>query len=100
MQRDPEKLEAELTRLRKNLADLRVDWERLRYAPAGLVLVVPGFLAAGPLGAIVALILVMSLVATAAYLIGVRRREYAQEIADVKRELAMSQPPPPPTTPG
>ena len=96
MHRDPAKLEAELVRLRGHLASLRSDWERLRYTPALLLLAVPAFLLAGPLFAALTVLLVLSLIATAAYLIGVRRREYAGEIAEVKRELALSRPPPAP----
>ncbi len=95
MHRDSTKLEAELERLRTNLASLRRDWERLRYAPALMLLVVPAFAMAGPLAAAATALLVLSLIGTAAYLIGVRRREYAGEIAEVKRELAISRPPPP-----
>ncbi|MEO0323556.1 MAG: hypothetical protein AAF447_11410 [Myxococcota bacterium] len=93
MDRDPAKLEAELARLRGHLAALKSDWERLRYTPALVLLAVPAFFVAGPLGAALTLLLVLSLIATAAYLIGVRRREYAGEIAEVKRELTLSRPP-------
>lgn len=83
-----EVLEAEATRLERQLASLDRDWSHL---PKLLLLALFGLPVGwfSGVGAAAGLVLiVLSLIATVVYLIGVRRKEYRYELMEVRALLA------------
>ena len=82
-----EKLQEELVRLERLQQDLARDWKRVPYAAALFVLAAPAFYLYGVMGSSLTILTVGSLVATAYYLIGVRRAEYRREAQDIRDEL-------------
>ncbi|MFN7699083.1 MAG: hypothetical protein ACK5U8_14375, partial [Deltaproteobacteria bacterium] len=80
-------LEAELARLQRELAVLDRQWsQKLRLGAFGL-LAIPA-LYWGPEYAVIILLCTPALIATQAYLIGVRRNECRELIGEARRELA------------
>ncbi|MAQ18094.1 MAG: hypothetical protein CMN30_25270 [Sandaracinus sp.] len=80
-------LEAELVRLEGLLGDLEKDWSRVPYAFALLILAVPAYLKWGFMGSSLTILTVVSFVATAYYLIGVRKAEYRGEMAEIRMDV-------------
>ncbi|MEM9068171.1 MAG: hypothetical protein AAGE52_06675 [Myxococcota bacterium] len=80
-------MEAEIVRLEELRASLGTDERRVRWfllgIPASIVL---GF-AVGALWFWLTFLLTLSFLATAAYLLRVRRNEYTDEIATVRRDM-------------
>ena len=84
-----QKLVAEVKRLRGLRSDLDREWRQLRWAAIPSLLAVPAFFLWGPIGSSLVILAVASIVVTAAYLIGVRRKEYEGDIRIVQREIAI-----------
>lgn len=80
-------LEAELVRLRGELAILERQWAR-KHLLAGFGLLALPALYFGALYAVIVLLCTPALVATQAYLIGVLRSECRELIEEAKREIA------------
>jgi len=82
-----ELLEAEHERLTELRAELEKDWKRTRW----LALLLPASFALfplyGPTIALMGVFLVVGLIATALYLIGVRRKEYDGELEMIAADL-------------
>lgn len=91
MDRDA-KRKAEVERLHREIASLDRDWARVPYLLFSLLLTIPAGLIWGWVAAQLVLICAVSLVGTAAYLIGVRRREYRGELEDLTRDLMKRSP--------
>ncbi len=83
------KLVAEVKRLRGLRSDLDREWRQLRWAVAPSFLAAPAYFVWGPIGSALVALAVASVVVTAAYLIGVRRKEYEGDIRIVQREIAI-----------
>ncbi|MEO0322227.1 MAG: hypothetical protein AAF447_04675 [Myxococcota bacterium] len=96
MDRNREKLEAELMRLDDNMKKLDRDLNRIRLMPAAIPLAIPAYLAFGPLAAGLTLFAVASLAVIATYLAWGHRKDYQDEKALVQREIRLSEPPPAP----
>ena len=84
-------LEAEVTRLTGELRMLDRQWSRKHLLAAFGVLTIPAYFLFGGLVATVVLICTPALIATQAYLVGVRRYECRQLIDETRRELAYAQ---------
>ena len=82
-----ELVEREVERLHEEASKLARDWSRVPWLFGTIVLVPLMQVVSGPGAAMLALIFVPSLVATSAYLIGVRRKENAQLIEDLEQQL-------------
>jgi len=80
-------LEAEVVRLRELDGELRQAWRRVPYLFVSFVLVAPVYALLGLTAAFATALSVPALVATAAYLIGVRRSNNRNEMADVNDAL-------------
>ncbi len=96
MDRNREKLEAELARLNDNMKKLDRDMNRIRLMPMAIPLAIPAYLAFGPLAAGLTLFVIASLGVIATYLAWGHRKDYQGEMALVKREIRLSEPPPAP----
>lgn len=81
-------LEAELIRLDGELAILNRQWSRKHLLAVFGLLAIPAYFLFGGLVAGVVLFCTPALIATQAYLVGVRRMECRQLIAETHRELA------------
>lgn len=80
-------LEAELVRLQKELGVLQRQWDRkYRLAAFGLLALPAAYW--GLAYSVIFVLCTPALIATQAYLIGVRRNECRELIAEAKRELA------------
>ncbi|MAC25239.1 MAG: hypothetical protein CMN31_10115 [Sandaracinus sp.] len=75
-----EKVEGEIERLRGLRKDLDRDWSHLKYYAIPMVLAGPAFFLWGAIASSLVVLGTASVLATAAYLIGVRRKEYEGEI--------------------
>jgi hypothetical protein len=84
-----ERLVREVKRLRGLRADLDREWRNLRWSVIPMALAIPAFFMWGVIGSSLVILAVLSIVVTAAYLIGVRRREYEGDIRIVQREIAI-----------
>ncbi|MBN8609509.1 MAG: hypothetical protein J0L92_02935 [Deltaproteobacteria bacterium] len=80
-------LEGELSRLQKELAILDRQWARKHLLAAFGLVALPA-LYFGTLYAVIVLLCTPALVATQAYLIGVRRSECRELIEEARREIA------------
>ncbi|MEM1417279.1 MAG: hypothetical protein AAGH15_20445 [Myxococcota bacterium] len=96
MDRDREKLEAELQRLEENIEQADRELSRVRFMPAAIPLAIPAYLAGGPLAAGATVAAIATLGVIGLYLAYGHRKDYEGEIALVKREIRLSQPPPAP----
>jgi hypothetical protein len=77
----------EVARLRDLGEQLERDWRRIPYLGGAVVLVGPAFWIWGPTVGLYALLCVPCLVVTALYLVGVRRAENREQVADYERQL-------------
>jgi hypothetical protein len=84
-------LEAEVTRLHGELRILDRQWSRKHLLAAFGILAIPAYFLFGGVVAAVVLVCTPALIATQAYLVGVRRLECRQLIEETKRELAYAQ---------
>ncbi len=82
-------LQAEQRRLRDLYADINSDWRQVRYLFGITLAAIPIGMRFGLAAGIIVLVLALSFVATAAYLIGVRREEYRASIREIDDELTM-----------
>lgn len=80
-------MRAEIARLIEEDQSLDRDWRRIPYLLAFAVLAAPAYWIWGPLAAIGALLCTPCLLGTAAYLIGVRKREARDLRAELEGEL-------------
>lgn len=81
-------LEAEVERLRKQLLVLEGQWKKKHRLALFALVAIPLFIFAPPLWGIGALMATPCLVATQAYLIGMRRAECRELILQTQRDLA------------
>lgn len=81
------RIEAEIERLEDVRQSLEREWTRLPWLLIAGVLAIPAFFIWGVGSAILVLLAVLSLYGTAAYLVGVRRRETQGEIEDMRGDL-------------
>ncbi len=81
-------LEAEVTRLNGELALLERQWSRKHLLAVFGLFAIPAYFLFGGLVAAVVLFCTPALIATQAYLVGIRRMECRQLIAETHRELA------------
>ena len=81
-------MDEELARLVEEGAALEREWRRIPYLFAVGALAVPVYFVWGPLVALAVLLATPCLVGTAAYLVGVRRRENRELHAELERERA------------
>lgn len=79
-------MDAELTRLDEEGKALAREWRRIPWLFAFVVLAAPAYWIWGPLAALYAVLFTPCLVGTAAYLVGVRRRENRELRAELQRE--------------
>lgn len=84
-------MEAEIARLRSELATLERQWARKHLLALFGLAAIPCYFLLGPLIAGVVLVCTPALVATQAYLLYVRRTECAQLIEETSREIAIAQ---------
>lgn len=77
----------EVVRLRELGLELERDWRRIPYLGGTVLLVGPAFWIWGPTVGLYALLCVPALVVTALYLVGVRRAENREQVADYERQL-------------
>ena len=83
-------MEAEIARLRSELATLERQWSRKHLLALFGLAAIPCYFVFGPLIAGVVLVCTPALVATQAYLLYVRRAECVQLIDETRRELAIA----------
>ncbi|MBX3247405.1 MAG: hypothetical protein KF901_09500 [Myxococcales bacterium] len=83
------RLEGEVSRLRGLRADLERDWRRLPWYMSPAVGGLPAFFVWGPFVSSTIVAGSVTLTMSAAYLIGVRRKEYDSDIREVLREIAI-----------
>ena len=83
----PDLIEKEIERLEEQATLLERDWKRLPYLWGGMLLVGPIWLIWGPVVGLYALLCVPCLFFTALYLVGVRRSENRQMLAEMRRQL-------------
>lgn len=88
-----ELVEAEVARLKDEAKVLERDWRRIPLLFALVLTAVPAYYVWGPTAALWALICTPCLVITALYLIGVRKAENRQQIAELERELERTRAP-------
>jgi cell division protein FtsL len=81
-------IEREVERLKGEQDILDRDWRRIPFLGGIVVLALPAYLIWGPIAAIYAVLFAPCLVITALYLVGVRRAENRQSIAELERQLA------------
>ncbi|MCA9610298.1 MAG: hypothetical protein KC619_32105 [Myxococcales bacterium] len=79
-------MDAELARLAEEGKALDREWRRVPLLFAFVVTAAPAYWIWGPLAALYAVLFTPALVGTAAYLVGVRRRENRELHAELKRE--------------
>ena len=82
-----ELIAAEIERLKEEALVLERDWRRIPYLAAFIVLAGPVHWVWGATAAFYAILCVPCLVATAAYLIGVRKRENRDLLAELEEQL-------------
>lgn len=87
-----ELIEKEIERLREEAKVLERDWRRVPYLFAFVLSAVPAYLIWGPTAAFYAVLCTPCLVVTALYLLGVRRAENRQSIAELERQLREREP--------
>ncbi|AKF09710.1 hypothetical protein [Sandaracinus amylolyticus] len=80
-------LQSEVTRLEHELSILERQWHRKHRLAFFALLAIPAYFLFGPLVAGVVLVCTPALIGVQAYLLGVRRMECRQLIAETKREL-------------
>lgn len=80
-----------MERLKEEADILERDWRRIPFLLLTALLAAPAYFVWGPLAAIFALIAAPCLVLTALYLIGVRKSENRQSIAELERQLMLAQ---------
>ncbi|MFK7985699.1 MAG: hypothetical protein AB8I08_06675 [Sandaracinaceae bacterium] len=76
-----------MARLREEREKLAREWKQVPYLGLSIVLVAPIYWIWGPVPAFYTVLCVPSLVVTAYYLIGVRRNENKENIAELERQL-------------
>lgn len=81
-------VEIEVARLREERDKLAREWKQVPYLGLSIVTVAPIYWIWGSIPAFYAILCVPSLVATAYYLIGVRRKENRENIAELERQLS------------
>jgi hypothetical protein len=84
------KMEAEIERLRAELATLERQWQRKHLLGLFGLAAIPCYFAFGAFVASVVLVCTPALVATQAYLLYVRRMECVQLIAETRNEIALA----------
>ena len=84
-----QRLVDEVQRLHGLMGDLDREWRQLRRLLFGNLAAIPALVVWGPIAAALVVLGVTSIVITAAYLIGVHRREYQGELLDVRRRIAV-----------
>jgi len=82
----------EIERLKKQLAVLDRQWSPKHYLALFGLLAIPAFFA-GVMYGVIVLLCTPALVLTQAYLVGIRRAECRELIAEARRELARLRPP-------
>jgi hypothetical protein len=82
-------MDAELARLADEAKALEREWRRIPFLFAFGVLAAPVLFIWGPLAALYTLLFTPCLVGTAAYLVGVRRRENRDLHEELKHERAL-----------
>lgn len=92
-------MEAEIERLRAELATLERQWSRKHLLALFGLAAIPCYFLFGPFVAGVVLLCTPALVATQAYLLYVRRAECVQLIAETRSEIAISRGGPAPARP-
>ncbi len=88
---DPRRREltlAQIERLKAQRARLERDWARIPRLAWALLFVVPAYFLWGITGALSTVLFVPCLIGTAAYLVGVRRFENGQTIAELEQAVA------------
>ena len=82
-----ELIEAEIERLKGEAKTLERDWRRIPFLAAFFLLALPVNWIWGPTASFYAVLCVPCLVATAAYLIGVRKRENRDLLVELEDQL-------------